>query len=69
MSDSMEQETKRLNDKLMVDAGENLKKLQKAKAMSKLAKDLGQDTKSADHLIEIAEKAMRDILGKAKVKK
>ena len=69
MSDSIEQETQKLTDKLIVNATEQLKQLRKAKAMSKLAKDMGQDTKTADRLIAIAETALKDIVGKQSAKK
>jgi len=65
MSDALNTELKALGDKLKKDATEQLNKLQKLKAMAALAKELGQpDTKLATDLIDTAETALKDIIGK-----
>lgn len=69
MSDSFIQDTKAMTDKLIVDSKDQLKKLQKVKAMTKLAHDLGEDTGAADQLINAAEGVLKDMVSKFAIKK
>ena len=69
MSDDIVRETNRMTDKMVANSKEQLKKLQKIKAMSKLARDLGEPTEAADRFIDVSETVLKDIIGKLGPKK
>ncbi len=69
MSDNFIAETKKLTTKLTTDAKEQLKTIDTVKQMTKLARELGEDTTVVDSLLEIAGKALKDIVGKIEVGK
>ena len=69
MSDNFIAETKKLTTRLTTDAKAQLETIDKVKQMTKLAKELGEDTTVVDNLLEIADKALKDIVGKIAVSK
>ncbi len=69
MSDNFIAETKKLTTRLTTDATKQLETIDKVKQMTKLARELGEDTTVVDSLLEIADKALKDIVGKIAVGK
>ena len=69
MSDLIAAETNKLAKKLVDDSKEQLEKIGKIKQMTKLAAELGEDTKVIDNFIDVAETTLKDIVGKLIIKK
>ena len=69
MSDEIVKDTKALTEKIVRDANVQLKRLQKVKAMTKLAKDLGEPTDEMENLLAVSENVLKDLAGKLLSKK
>ena len=69
MSDEIVKDTKALTEKIVMDANVQLKRLQKVKAMTKLAKDLGEPTDEMENLLNVSENVLKDLAGKLLSKK
>ena len=69
MSDEIVKDTEALTEKIVRDANVQLKRLQKVKAMTKLAKDLGEPTDEMENLLNVSENVLKDLAGKLLSKK
>ena len=69
MSDEIVKDTEALTEKIVRDANVQLKRLQKVKAMTKLAKDLGEPTDEMENLLAVSENVLKDLAGKLLSKK
>jgi len=69
LSDEIVKDTEALTEKIVRDANVQLKRLQKVKAMTKLAKDLGEPTDEMENLLAVSENVLKDLAGKLLSKK
>jgi len=69
LSDSIVKETQALTEKIVKDAKVQLERLKKVKAMTQLAKELGEPTEEMENLLNVSESVLKDLAGKLLFKK
>ena len=69
MSDSIVKDTQALTEKIVKDAKVQLERLKKVKAMTQLAKELGEPTEEMENLLNVSESVLKDLAGKLLFKK
>ena len=69
MSDSIVKDTQALTEKIVKDAKVQLERLKKVKAMTQLAKELGEPTEEMENLLNVSESVLKDLAGKLLSKK
>ena len=69
MSDEIVKDTNDLTKKIVKDATEQLKRLQKVKEMTAIAKELGEPTEEMERLLNVSEGVLKDLAGKLLSKK
>lgn len=69
MSDSIVKDTQALTEKIVKDAKVQLERLKKVKAMTQLAKELGEPTEEMENLLNVSESVLKDLAGKLISKK
>ena len=69
MSDSIVKDTQALTERIVKDAKVQLERLKKVKAMTQLAKELGEPTEEMENLLNVSESVLKDLAGKLLFKK
>ena len=69
MSDSIVKDTQALTERIVKDAKVQLERLKKVKAMTQLAKELGEPTDEMENLLNVSESVLKDLAGKLISKK
>jgi len=69
LSDSIVKDTQALTEKIVKDAKVQLERLKKVKAMTQLAKELGEPTEEMENLLNVSESVLKDLAGKLLSKK
>jgi len=69
LSDSIVKDTQALTERIVKDAKVQLERLKKVKAMTQLAKELGEPTDEMENLLNVSESVLKDLAGKLISKK